>query len=207
MRRPARRQRRPPTRCRHRKLKPSPQTARIPSSTSSTHHATGATALAAQGKAHQSHSQFDIIRLTRFEYPPTPQSPPVPLQQARRTSSQTSREPTITSTASLTANQLSPSPSPSQSQARSQIEAMPPTMAPPSAFAPPPGPILQPRLSNTPLSQHYDSSIRHPVFFSPTLRKPPFPLPYAASGGVNPVAQGYVVENGGNAARGVRTKL
>lgn len=86
---------------------------------------------------------------------------------------------------------------------------MPPASAPFVPFAPPPGqPLLQPRLSGMPLSQHYDSSVRHPVFFTAGgLRKPPFPLPGATSGGVNPVAFGYVVEQRSGVAGGVKGKL
>ncbi|EKG20975.1 hypothetical protein MPH_01700 [Macrophomina phaseolina MS6] len=144
----------------------------------------------------------------RFKYPPATRSPLLPVQHSRRASSQGSGDPTSTSTSAQAV--YNPPP---QSQPRSQIEAMPPyvasshSIAPPQSFAPPSGPLLQPRLSSTPLSQHYDISVRHPVFFSPALRKPPFPLPHAASEGVNPVAHGYVVENGANAAREMKTKL
>jgi hypothetical protein len=34
----------------------------------------------------------------------------------------------------------------------------------------------------------------HPVFFTQTLRKPPFPLPGNALVGMNPAAFGYVAE-------------
>ncbi|KAH7050074.1 hypothetical protein B0J12DRAFT_573707 [Macrophomina phaseolina] len=126
------------------------------------------------------------LQPSRPKHPPATRSPLLPLQHSRRASSQGSGDPTSTSTSAQAV--YNPPP---QSQPRSQIEAMPP----------------YPRLSSTPLSQHYDISVRHPVFFSPALRKPPFPLPHAASEGVNPVAHGYVVENGANAAREMKTKL
>ena len=50
--------------------------------------------------------------------------------------------------------------------------------------------------TTSPLRPPFDSSSRHPVFFTNTLRKAPFPLPLPASGVAvtNPVAQGYVFE-------------
>ena len=66
----------------------------------------------------------------------------------------------------------------------SQIEAMPPI------FYHPAGP---------PSLMPFDPARCHPVFFGTTLRKPPFPLfnPASATGGLaNPVAFGYVTENG-----------
>jgi hypothetical protein len=63
---------------------------------------------------------------------------------------------------------------------RSQIEAMPPF-----------GPPQTPATFFTPV---YDSAIRHPVFFTQNLKKPPFPIPQVASQGWNPVASGYVME-------------
>ncbi|KAF2688218.1 hypothetical protein K458DRAFT_294350 [Lentithecium fluviatile CBS 122367] len=62
---------------------------------------------------------------------------------------------------------------------RSQIEAMHPFAAS-SPFSPP--------------RAFYDSAIRHPVFFTETLRKPPFPIPAVASQGWSPVASGYIME-------------
>ncbi|EOD51945.1 hypothetical protein UCRNP2_1260 [Neofusicoccum parvum UCRNP2] len=154
------------------------------------------------------------LQPSRPTYPPTtqPRPLPLPLQHTRQTSNAPAALPT---TSSPTAHRPPHPPALAAPAPRSQIEAMPPSplalapAPPPSAFAPPPGhgPVLQPRLSGTPLSQHYDSSVRHPVFFSPALRKPPFPLPDAASGGVNPVAHGYVVESGAHGPRVVRTKL
>jgi hypothetical protein len=63
---------------------------------------------------------------------------------------------------------------------RSQIEAMPP-------FGPPQTPA-------TFFAPVYDSAIRHPVFFTQNLKKPPFPIPQVASQGYNPVASGYIME-------------
>lgn len=63
---------------------------------------------------------------------------------------------------------------------RSQVEAMPPF-----------GPPHTPATFFTPV---YDSAVRHPVFFTQTLKKPPFSIPLAASQGYNPVASGYIVE-------------
>jgi len=40
----------------------------------------------------------------------------------------------------------------------------------------------------------YNPAIRHPVFFTNQLRKPPFPIPKIASSGWSPVAAGYVEE-------------
>ncbi|KAF1838065.1 hypothetical protein BDW02DRAFT_565328 [Decorospora gaudefroyi] len=75
----------------------------------------------------------------------------------------------------------------------SQIEAMPPfgpPQTPPSFF--------------TPL---YDSAVRHPVFFTQTLKKPPFPIPHGASQGWNPVASGYIVERRRGEVVAGKTKL
>lgn len=52
----------------------------------------------------------------------------------------------------------------------------------------------------------YDSAIRHPVFFTQTLKKPPFPIPQVASQGWSPVASGYIAEQKKIEANG-RTKL
>ncbi|KAF3043113.1 hypothetical protein E8E11_008740 [Didymella keratinophila] len=69
---------------------------------------------------------------------------------------------------------------PKLQQPRSQIEAMPPTRAPPSI----------------PAQNLYDAATRHPVFFTHNLRKPPFPIPQLPSQGWNPVANGYIQERG-----------
>jgi hypothetical protein len=54
----------------------------------------------------------------------------------------------------------------------------------------------------------YDSAVRHPVFFTDQLRKPPFPIPEMASRGFNPVASGYIVETKKVDGTGVpKTKL
>ncbi|KAH9882129.1 hypothetical protein J1614_001301 [Plenodomus biglobosus] len=75
---------------------------------------------------------------------------------------------------------------------RSQMEAMPPF-----------GPPQTPATYFTPL---YDSAVRHPVFFTSNLRKPPFPIPQAANQGWNPVANGYIHEQRKAEAVG-KTKL
>lgn len=78
---------------------------------------------------------------------------------------------------------------------QNQIEAMPP-------FATPPHHPLNKAPSL------YDSAIRHPVFFTQQLRKPPFPIPNMASHGWNPVASGYIVETMKPKTDGaVKTKL
>ncbi|ORY18287.1 hypothetical protein BCR34DRAFT_621435 [Clohesyomyces aquaticus] len=86
------------------------------------------------------------------------------------------------------------SPSPSKSlplKPRNQIEAMPPL----PLFAPARNPSF------------YDSAVRHPVFFTEQLRKPPFPIPSMASQGWNPAANGYVLEKARVAGGEARTKL
>lgn len=42
----------------------------------------------------------------------------------------------------------------------------------------------------------YNPALRHPVFFTESLRKPPFPLPFSSahSFSFSPVAAGYVLE-------------
>ncbi|KAH7394954.1 hypothetical protein DE146DRAFT_66367 [Phaeosphaeria sp. MPI-PUGE-AT-0046c] len=73
---------------------------------------------------------------------------------------------------------------------RNQIEAMPPF---PPAQAPP--------------QFFYDSAIRHPVFFTQNLKKPPFPIPQIASQGWSPVANGYVMEQQRTLNKDPKTKL
>ncbi|CBX93996.1 predicted protein [Plenodomus lingam JN3] len=68
---------------------------------------------------------------------------------------------------------------------------------------PPFGPPHNPATFFTP---PYDSAVRHPVFFTSNLRKPPFPIPQAASQGWNPVANGYIHEQRKAEAIG-KTKL
>ncbi|KAK8161998.1 hypothetical protein IWX90DRAFT_488493 [Phyllosticta citrichinensis] len=57
-------------------------------------------------------------------------------------------------------------------------------------------PLLQPPRPKLPPQQHtgpvYDCAVRHPVFFSRALFKPPFAL--AANDKLNPVAHGYISE-------------
>ncbi|KAF2451444.1 hypothetical protein P171DRAFT_468009 [Karstenula rhodostoma CBS 690.94] len=79
-----------------------------------------------------------------------------------------------------------------QLKPRSQIEAMPPFSS---------HPLVPPR-------SVYDSAVRHPVFFTEQLRKPPFPIPTAATHGWNPVASGYIFEQRRAEANGIpKTKL
>ncbi|KAK8191984.1 hypothetical protein HDK77DRAFT_485600 [Phyllosticta capitalensis] len=63
-------------------------------------------------------------------------------------------------------------------------------------------PLLQPARPKFPPSRHnvpaspspaYDCAVRHPVFFTCALRKPPFALPHDET--MNPVARGYISEN------------
>lgn len=68
---------------------------------------------------------------------------------------------------------------------------------------PPFGPLQTPATFFTPV---YDSAIRHPVFFTQNLKKPPFPIPQVASQGWNPVANGYIMEQRRADAPG-KTKL
>ncbi|KAF2838706.1 hypothetical protein M501DRAFT_935448 [Patellaria atrata CBS 101060] len=61
---------------------------------------------------------------------------------------------------------------------RSQVEEMPPFVLPSHTLSP---------------LQSY-SSTRHPVFFTDSFRRPPFPLPPDASRGQSPIAHGYIYE-------------
>jgi hypothetical protein len=56
---------------------------------------------------------------------------------------------------------------------------------------PPFGPPQTPATFFAPV---YDSAIRHPVFFTQNLKKPPFPIPQITSQGYHPVASGYIME-------------
>ncbi|QDS73087.1 hypothetical protein FKW77_000204 [Venturia effusa] len=94
----------------------------------------------------------------------------------------------------------------------SQIEAMPPfatTFLHPSATPQ----LSQPSFHNNPATLQqflqsrpvYDPAKCHPVFFTQSLRRPPFA--FADSGGSganNPVAYGYVAEPVGGAIRGTK---
>ncbi|KAL5114821.1 hypothetical protein ACEQ8H_007314 [Pleosporales sp. CAS-2024a] len=75
-------------------------------------------------------------------------------------------------------------------QPRNQIEAMPPSL---------PRPGVAPAF--------YDSAVRHPVFFTQNLKKPPFPIPPIASQGWSPVANGYIMEQQPAMNAEPRTKL
>ncbi|KAF2494118.1 hypothetical protein BU16DRAFT_65107 [Lophium mytilinum] len=89
-----------------------------------------------------------------------------------------------------------------QKKPRNQIEAM-------SPFAPTLQTLQTLQTRNPAFSPSaYDSAVRHPVFFTEQLRKPPFPLPQNAGQGVSPVAFGYVLESRkADAGFGGRTKL
>lgn len=78
----------------------------------------------------------------------------------------------------------------SHARPRSQIEAVPPF------------PPRQPSAS-----AFYDSAVRHPVFFTQNLKKPPFPIPQIASQGWSPVANGYIMEQHRAMASEPKTKL
>jgi hypothetical protein len=60
---------------------------------------------------------------------------------------------------------------------------MPPAFQPPAQF-----------LSYPPRIPLYDPAKCHPVFFTQSLRKPPFPFADGGGGMANPVAFGYVAE-------------
>ncbi|CAI6273243.1 unnamed protein product [Periconia digitata] len=106
-----------------------------------------------------------------------------------------------TSTSSHTSQQPHPQQSHHQPHPYNQVSAMPPNPAP----------------MNSHNIQLYNAATRHPVFFTPTLFKPPFPLPHVAAGQTmwgrsSPVASGYVLERGvlginSSGAGGGRTKL
>ncbi|KAI9705418.1 MAG: hypothetical protein M1836_006173 [Candelina mexicana] len=68
----------------------------------------------------------------------------------------------------------------------SQIEAMPPSSDQPASLMP------TTLVSSTHLP-NYNSAIRHPVFFTESLRKPPFPLPAHANRGSSPVVFGSCI--------------
>jgi len=112
-----------------------------------------------------------------------PTSPQVPQQRPQPSVVQQQQRPAHGHTYA----QSSPVPnfhlSAEATKPRSQIEAMPPFAAS-KAF--------------------YDSAVRHPVFFTTQLRKPPFPMPQLPTKGWNPVASGYVKESEN---RVLKTKL
>ncbi|KIW01976.1 uncharacterized protein PV09_06811 [Verruconis gallopava] len=72
---------------------------------------------------------------------------------------------------------ITPPPTSHDHKPKSQIEAMPPALTLRTAFQP------------------FDPAKCHPVFFTPALRKPPFPMIGFNNGLVNPVAFGYIAEN------------
>ncbi|KAJ4296918.1 hypothetical protein N0V90_006966 [Kalmusia sp. IMI 367209] len=110
---------------------------------------------------------FPFLQPQRPKPPQQPSRPQYPHQQIR------AAHP-ATSTPLSTAPPMSAS---SPLKPRSQVEAMPPFTAP----------LAMPR-------NLYDSAVRHPVFFTEQLRKPPFPIPVAATQGWNPAASGYILE-------------
>ena len=76
---------------------------------------------------------------------------------------------------------------------------MPPTRTPPMSLS-------------APAKSAYDAATRHPVFFTSSLRKLPFPMLDVGGMGWSPVASGYVVERGRRQGsvgmgRGTGTKL
>ncbi|OSS44178.1 hypothetical protein B5807_11242 [Epicoccum nigrum] len=121
-------------------------------------------------------------------------SQPTHIQQQRRTThsppqpqpAQQQQQPTHTH---------APPGSSQGSKPKSQIEAMPPTRTPPMSLS-------------APAKSAYDAATRHPVFFTSSLRKLPFPMPQVGSAGWSPVASGYVLERErGRGQGGVGTKL
>ena len=76
-----------------------------------------------------------------------------------------------------------------KSKPKSQIEAMPPFGAASQNQA-----IRLRPVPMGPPAALYDSAVRHPVFFTQQLIKPPFPIPQVPSQGFNPVANGYIME-------------
>ncbi|OCK78865.1 hypothetical protein K432DRAFT_383562 [Lepidopterella palustris CBS 459.81] len=131
------------------------------------------------------------LQSSRPTYSPQYRAPIYPHQQTRSEQHQSG---------SSNASQATIPQSPYSHKPKNQIEAMPPfDPAPPAAF-------FASRANN--LTVHsYDSAIRHPVFFTEQLRKPPFPLPEMASLGVNPAAHGYILENRRPDATVGQTKL
>ncbi|KAF2265849.1 hypothetical protein CC78DRAFT_514837 [Lojkania enalia] len=114
-----------------------------------------------------------------------------PKQQSRSTVTSAPDPQSLPSSSTATHLQTAAQPSRPPSAAsffkpRSQIEAMPPLA------------MLPPR-------NLYDSAVRHPVFFTEQLRKPPFPMPDMGSQGWSPVANGYIMEK--KKAGGPQTKL
>lgn len=94
---------------------------------------------------------------------------------------------------------------------RSQIEAMPPfanTLLHPSANPQ----LSHPSFQNPAALQHflqtrpaYDPAKCHPVFFTQSLRRPPFVFTDSGgSGANNPVAFGYVAEQVGGGVKGTK---
>ncbi|KAF1347132.1 hypothetical protein BDV97DRAFT_233657 [Delphinella strobiligena] len=111
---------------------------------------------------------FPALQPHRPKYPPSQSSNKAPsFQQTRNISQQAPQNTSETSYSDMT-------------KPRNQIEAMPPVTAP---FMP-----------NNPQIHKYNSATRHPVFFTPNVRKPPFPLPYFTAAACHPVAAGYVFE-------------
>ncbi|KAF2788736.1 hypothetical protein K505DRAFT_285595 [Melanomma pulvis-pyrius CBS 109.77] len=121
--------------------------------------------------------------------PKPPQQRPQPsyAQQQQRATHELPHSPSLNSP-------LHPMSTPNPPKPRNQVEAMPP-------FTPTQAPFFPPR-------SFYDSAVRHPVFFTSQLRKPPFPIPEVASRGWSPVASGYIMESKKvEANSGPKTKL
>ncbi|KAL5396616.1 hypothetical protein PMIN06_003989 [Paraphaeosphaeria minitans] len=127
---------------------------------------------------------FPSLQPHRPQPPQHPARPSYAHQQTRVSHvNPPSAPPQTPGSAATAAPQLKP---------RSQIEAMPPFAS---------RPLVPPR-------SVYDSAVRHPVFFTEQLRKPPFPIPSAATHGWNPVASGYIFEQRKADAKGIpKTKL
>ncbi|KAF2993258.1 hypothetical protein E8E13_001044 [Curvularia kusanoi] len=147
---------------------------------------------------HSQHAQSNMIPSLQ---PSRPKLPPQPthIQQQRR--------PTHTAPSSQPSQHTPPHIPPTSSQRpKNQIEAMPPIRAPPQSL-PASTNTFTPALA--PAQSFYDAATRHPVFFTGSLRKLPFPVPHMGSQGWSPVASGYVVERqrGSNGGLGTGTKL
>ncbi|KAH6722980.1 hypothetical protein BKA61DRAFT_3427 [Leptodontidium sp. MPI-SDFR-AT-0119] len=102
--------------------------------------------------------------------------PPTNQQQTRTSSSLSSPRPNT---------KYTPIPPPPPPFPRSQIEAMPPTPFPVSR-----NPMLAPQ------QMVLDVSKRHPVFFTERLKKAPVGVQTGSGSWSNPVATGYVFNDG-----------
>ena len=166
------------------------------------HHGPSTQVYQAITRADQHASQSSALKTkgTRYLHPNRTAAqllilkPQPPQQSSHHTPTQQQQRRALHSP--LNASQQSQKPSNhslSPAQPRSQIEAMPPF-----------GPAHTPATFFTPV---YDSAIRHPVFFTQNLKKPPFPIPQFAAQSWNPVASGYVAEQRRSEAVTGKTKL